>query len=150
MKLIDIFLLERGALMGFTAATGIVLPSLILPLYFAGIAWTLHYDTIYAHQDKEDDLLIGVKSTAIRLGNETKLWLRAFSIGMMSHLISAGVSVDQTWPYYLGLTAVSYHLHRQIETVRLNNSDSCWQTFASNRWTGLMILGSILAGNMLK
>jgi 4-hydroxybenzoate polyprenyltransferase len=136
--------------MGFTAATGIVLPSLLIPLYFAGIAWTLHYDTIYAHQDKTDDLLIGVKSTALRLGNETKLWLRAFSIGMISHLITAGISVDQTWPYYLGLVGASYHLHKQIETVNLNKSQSCWNTFASNRITGLIILASILAGNLLK
>jgi 4-hydroxybenzoate polyprenyltransferase len=136
--------------MGFTAASGIVFPSVIVPLYFAGIAWTLHYDTIYAHQDKTDDLLVGIKSTALRLGNETKLWLRAFSIGMVSHLITVGLSVDQTWPYYLGLMGVSYHLHKQIETVDLNKSQSCWNTFASNRITGLMILASILVGNILK
>jgi 4-hydroxybenzoate polyprenyltransferase len=136
--------------MGFTAATGIVFPSVIVPLYFAGIAWTLHYDTIYAHQDKTDDLFIGVKSTALRLGNETKLWLRAFSIGMVSHLITAGLSVDQTWPYYLGLIGVSYHLHKQIEQVNLNNTKSCWNVFASNRLTGFMILASILVGNFFK
>jgi 4-hydroxybenzoate polyprenyltransferase len=123
---------------------------LIIPLYFAGIAWTLHYDTIYAHQDKTDDLLVGIKSTALRLGNETKLWLRAFSIGMISHLITAGLSVDQTWPYYLGLAGVSYHLHQQINNVNLNQSQSCWNTFASNRLTGLIILASILAGNLFK
>ena len=136
--------------MGFTAATGIVYPSVILPLYFAGIAWTLHYDTIYAHQDKTDDLLVGVKSTALRLGKETKLWLRAFSIGMMSHLITVGLSVDQTWPYYLGLIGASYHLHRQIETVDLSKTQACWNTFAANRTTGLIILASILVGNCLK
>lgn len=136
--------------MGFTAATGIIFPSLLLPLYFAGIAWTLHYDTIYAHQDKTDDLLVGVRSTALRLRNHTKLWLRAFSAGMISHLITAGLSVDQTWPYYLGLMGVGYHLHKQIETVDLNKSDSCWSTFASNRTTGLMILASILVGNFFK
>ncbi|CAF3488421.1 unnamed protein product [Rotaria sp. Silwood1] len=139
-----------GALMGFTAATGIVFPSLILPLYFAGIAWTLHYDTIYAHQDKTDDLIVGIKSTALLLKKDTKLWLRAFSIGMISHLITAGLNVDQTWPYYLGLIAVSYHLHQQIEKVNLNKSESCWNTFASNRITGLMILASILVGNFFK
>ncbi|CAF2879361.1 unnamed protein product [Rotaria sp. Silwood2] len=128
-----------GALMGFTAATGIIFPSIILPLYFAGIAWTLHYDTIYAHQDKTDDLLVGVKSTALLLKNDTKLWLRAFSIGMISHLITAGLSVDQTWPYYLGLIAVGYHLHQQIEKVNLNKTESCWNTFASNRITGLIM-----------
>jgi len=145
-----IYKYNRGALMGFTAATGIIFPSVIIPLYFAGIAWTLHYDTIYAHQDKTDDLFVGVKSTALRLGNETKLWLRAFSIGMITHLITAGLSVDQTWPYYLGLIGVGYHLHKQIETVNLSKSTSCWNVFASNRTTGLMILATILAGNYFK
>lgn len=136
--------------MGFTAATGIIFPSIIIPLYFAGIAWTLHYDTIYAHQDKTDDLLVGVKSTAVRLGNESKLWLRAFSICMLSHLVTAGLSVDQTWPYYLGLTAAGYHLHKQINDVNLNQSQSCWNAFSSNRWTGLIVLASILVGNLFK
>ena len=136
--------------MGFTAATGTIFPSVIIPLYFAGIAWTLHYDTIYAHQDKADDLLVGVKSTALRLGRDTKLWLRAFSTGMISHLITAGLCVDQTWPYYLGLIGVSYHLHKQIEKVNLDKVDSCWNTFASNRITGVMILASIIAGNVFK
>ena len=136
--------------MGFTAATGILYPSVVMPLYFAGIAWTLHYDTIYAHQDKTDDLLVGIRSTALRLGKDTKLWLRAFSIGMISHLVTAGLSVDQSWAYYLGLAGVSYHLHRQIETVNLNDNQSCWNTFAANRQTGLMVLASILVGNFFK
>ena len=140
----------RGALIGFTAATDISFPSVIVPLYFAGIAWTLHYDTIYAHQDKTDDLLVGVKSTALRLGGETKLWLRAFSIVMLSHLVTAGLSVDQTWPYYLGLVGVASHLHRQIEIVTTSQNQSCWNTFASNRNTGSIVLASILAGDMLK
>jgi 4-hydroxybenzoate polyprenyltransferase len=136
--------------MGFTAATGIVFPSVILPLYFASIAWTLHYDTIYAHQDKRDDLLAGVKSTALLLGQNSKLWLRAFNIVMISHLITTGLNVDQTWPYYVGLIGVGYHLHRQIQTVNLNNNQSCWKTFVSNRLTGLMILSCILVGNVFK
>ena len=136
--------------MGFTAATNLIVPSLLVPLYLASIAWTLHYDTIYAHQDKHDDLRIGVKSTALRLENQSKLWLRAFSIGMITNLINAGLSVDQSWPYYLGLTAAAYHLHHQIENVDLNDQKSCWKTFISNRLTGALILASIIIGNYFK
>lgn len=136
--------------MGFTAAIGSLYPSTILPMYFAGIAWTLHYDTIYAHQDKTDDLLVGIKSTALRLGKDTKLWLRAFSVAMISHLVTTGLSVDQSLPYYAGLIGVGYHLHRQIENVNLNDNKSCWTTFAANRETGLLILGCILVGNLFK
>ncbi|CAF3472194.1 unnamed protein product [Rotaria socialis] len=142
--------LNWGVLMGFTAATGFLYPAVIMPLYFASIAWTLHYDTIYAHQDKQDDILVGVKSTALLFGKDSKLWLRAFSIGIISHLITAGLSVDQAWPYYAGLVGVGYHLHRQIETVNLNDKQSCWTTFVSNRYTGFMILACILAGNFFK
>ncbi|CAF0810254.1 unnamed protein product [Didymodactylos carnosus] len=139
-----------GALMGYTAATGTLNLAIIIPLYFAGIAWTLHYDTIYGHQDKSDDILIGVKSTALRLGNDTKLWLRTFSTVMLSHLLTTGLVVGQTWPYYLGLVGVGYHLHKQIETVNLNDASSCWKAFSSNRITGWIIFGSILAGNALR
>lgn len=94
--------------------------------------------------------MIGVKSTALRLGNDSKLWLRAFSIGMITNLINAGLSVEQSWAYFVGLVAVAYNLHRQIETVDLNDHDSCWKTFVSNRSIGFLILGSILIGNYFK
>ena len=136
--------------MGYTAATGIISPSVIIPLYFASIAWTLHYDTIYAHQDKQDDSRAGVKSTALLLGKDSKLWLRTFNIVMISHLVTVGLFVDQTWPYYAGLLGAGYHLHRQVEHVDLNDRQSCWNTFVSNRITGLIILSCILVGNLFK
>src|SRR3990170_6376909 len=67
-----------GALMGWAAATG-SLEASALALYAAGVAWTLVYDTIYAHQDKEDDALIGVKSTALKFGARTKAWVAGFA-----------------------------------------------------------------------
>ncbi|CAF0981831.1 unnamed protein product [Adineta ricciae] len=142
--------LNWGTLMGFTAATGQIYPAVIFPLYFASICWTLHYDTIYAHQDKQDDLLIGVKSTALLFEKDSKLWLRAFSVGMLTHLITVGFCVDQTWPYYLGLVGVGCHLWRQIENVNLQDNQSCWKTFVSNRTTGLMVLACIFVGNLFK
>ncbi|UJR15819.1 hypothetical protein I4U23_002748 [Adineta vaga] len=142
--------LNWGTLMGFTAVTGHVYGSIIFPLYIASICWTLHYDTIYAHQDKQDDLLIGVKSTALLFDKDSKLWLRAFSVGMLTHLITVGLGVNQTWPYYIGLVGVGYHLYRQIERVHLNDNQSCWHTFVSNRTTGLMVLACIFVGNLFK
>src|SRR5690606_26230421 len=98
-----------GALMGWAAVTdGLDLAP--LALYAAGIAWTLHYDTIYAHQDKEDDALIGVKSTALKFGRSTRPWLAAFAI---LALLGFGVALwfgDAGWPGYVGLAGVALHL----------------------------------------
>eukprot|EP01126_Amoeba_proteus_P046559 TRINITY_DN5269_c0_g1_i2.p1 TRINITY_DN5269_c0_g1~~TRINITY_DN5269_c0_g1_i2.p1 ORF type:complete len:170 (+),score=19.76 TRINITY_DN5269_c0_g1_i2:414-923(+) len=67
-----------GAFMGWAAMYGSISPSVVIPLYIAGICWTLHYDTIYAHQDKDDDLLAGIKSTALTFGKQTYKWCSFF------------------------------------------------------------------------
>ncbi|XP_022800728.1 4-hydroxybenzoate polyprenyltransferase, mitochondrial-like isoform X2 [Stylophora pistillata] len=106
-----------GALLGYAAVQGSCDWSVCLPLYVAGINWTLIYDTIYAHQDKDDDVLIGVKSTALLFGDQTKPWLTRFSVVMLSSLVLAGMNSDQTWPYYLGLGSVASHLAWQMQKL---------------------------------
>jgi len=103
-----------GALLGYAAVQGSCDWSVCLPLYLAGINWTLIYDTIYAHQDKTDDVLIGVKSTALLFGDQTKTWLTGFSAVMLSNLGLVGINSGQTWPYYAGLGAVAAHLTWQV------------------------------------
>ncbi|CAD5219667.1 unnamed protein product [Bursaphelenchus xylophilus] len=138
-----------GALMGFTAVTGHFCP-IILPLYFAGWCWTMVYDTIYAHQDKSDDALIGVKSTALLFGENTKKYLTAFSTGMFANLLALGVITDQTWPYYLGISAIGGHLGHQIYTLDIGNGEDCWNKFRSNFWIGAVLFVSIVGSNMIK
>ena len=65
-------------------------PSVVLPLYLSGVCWTLVYDTIYAHQDKVDDTKVGVKSTALRFGDDTRLWLTGFSTAFVTGMSLAG------------------------------------------------------------
>lgn len=79
-----------GALLGWAAVRGGLDPSVVLPLYFSGVCWTLVYDTIYAHQDKEDDTKVGVKSTALRFGSDTRLWLTGFSTASVIGMSIAG------------------------------------------------------------
>jgi len=76
--------------MGWAVLHGSLAWSVVLPLYLAGIAWTLHYDTIYAHQDKKDDIRVGVKSTALTFGERTKKYLIAFSTFFISAAALAG------------------------------------------------------------
>lgn len=78
-------------------------------------------------QDKEDDVRIGVKSTALRFGEQTKLWLSGFSVAMLAGLALAGVNAQQTLPYYAGLSAVAVHLANQVSQcnpVRVSLSPS--------------------------
>ncbi|XP_037114649.1 4-hydroxybenzoate polyprenyltransferase, mitochondrial [Syngnathus acus] len=139
-----------GALLGWAAVRGVCDWSVCLPLYFSGVMWTLIYDTIYAHQDKEDDIKVGVKSTALRFGEQTKPWLSGFTAAMMAGLVTAGIHAEQTGPYYAILAAVTVHLARQISTLDIDKPEDCWKKFASNRNLGLLLLLGIIAGNLWK
>ncbi len=134
-----------GALLGWAAQRDQVgLPT--IPLYLAGICWTMVYDTIYAHQDKEDDQLVGVKSTALRFGADTKKWLTGFAVAMLLLLAIAFNAANLAWPAYLGLIAVAIHLAWQLLAVDLDQPKDCLAKFRSNRYLGLLLLIGIIAG----
>ncbi|CAN4088271.1 unnamed protein product [Withania somnifera] len=138
-----------GALLGWAAIKGSIDPSVVLPLYASGVFWTLVYDTIYAHQDKEDDLKVGVKSTALRFGGSTKEWISGFGLACISSLALSGVNANIGWPYYAFLTAASCQLAWQIWTVDLSSRADCNRKFVSNKWFGAFIFGGILFGRLL-
>ncbi|PHU23875.1 4-hydroxybenzoate polyprenyltransferase, mitochondrial [Capsicum chinense] len=138
-----------GALLGWAAVKGSIDPSVVLPLYASGVFWTLVYDTIYAHQDKEDDLKVGVKSTALRFGDSTKEWISGFGLACISSLALSGVNADIGWPYYAFLTAASGQLAWQIWTVDLSSRADCNRKFVSNKWFGVFIFGGVLFGRLL-
>lgn len=126
-----------------------VKPSLNLApvlLYGSAFLWTLTYDTIYAHQDKTDDMLIGVKSTALKFGSKTKSILRLFSSVQLGLLIAVGIAQKLHWPYALGLTVVGLHLLWQIVSLDIDNPRDCLIKFKSNQWLGLVLLLGILFG----
>ena len=136
-----------GALVGWAAATGeLAAPALLL--YAAGFFWTLGYDTIYAHQDKTDDALIGIKSTARRLGAATPRWLWGFYGVTLALLAAAGWSAGLGPGFYLLLLAVAGHFAWQIRTLELDDPRSCLRRFRSNRDLGLLVCLAILAGKV--
>jgi 4-hydroxybenzoate polyprenyltransferase len=137
-----------GALLGFAAASG-RLAAPALWLYLGGIAWTLGYDTIYAHQDKEDDILIGVKSSALALGERTRPWLFLFYAAAAALWAAAGHAASLGWPFYLGLAAVLLQLLWQAATVDIDDPADCLVKFRSNRWTGWLVLIAIVAAHVL-
>ncbi|MBM3542715.1 MAG: 4-hydroxybenzoate octaprenyltransferase, partial [Alphaproteobacteria bacterium] len=108
-----------GALLGWAALEG-ALAAPALALYAGGILWTLGYDTIYAHQDKEDDALIGVKSTALLFGTRTKTWLWGFYGGAIVMFAVAGALADLRWPYFLLLAVGAAQLAWQVQGANLD------------------------------
>lgn len=126
------FTFNFGALMGFAAVHDKIGPSALL-LYAGGIFWTLGYDTIYAHQDKQDDRQIGVKSTALKWGENSKFWIRIFYSLACIFWYLAGM-------HLIGLFLAAFHLAWQVESVNLDNTKSCHAVFRSNAITGLLIL----------
>ncbi|KAI8575721.1 hypothetical protein K450DRAFT_260504 [Umbelopsis ramanniana AG] len=138
-----------GALLGWSAMTGACDLSVVGPLYAGGVAWTLVYDTIYAHQDKKDDIKIGVKSTALRFGENTNKWLTLFSGSFVSMTALAGYMNGQGLPFYtLSVFGTAAHLAWQLRTVDYNNPADCWKKFKSNTWTGALLWSGIVADSM--
>lgn len=137
-----------GALLGWAAVKGGLDPVVVVPLYISGVFWTLVYDTIYAHQDKEDDLKVGVKSTALRFGDSTKEWISGFGTACISSLALCGFNSDIGWPYYACLVAASGHLVWQIWTVDLSSRIDCNKKFVSNKWFGAIVFSGILLGRL--
>ena len=137
-----------GAILGWTAVTeDIGIPALLL--YVGGICWTLGYDTIYAHQDKEDDLHVGVKSTALLLGEKTQFYLVVFYTLTLVAFLAAGLFSAISWPFYCGLGAATTLLLWQIFTVNLANASDCMAKFKNNFWVGFFIFIGILASRLL-
>jgi 4-hydroxybenzoate polyprenyltransferase len=133
-----------GALMGFAVTIGRI-DATALVLYAGSIAWVIGYDTIYAHQDTEDDALIGIKSTALLFGARTRPALVVFYglavalIGMALALAGAG------WMAWIGLAAFAVHLVSQIERLEIGDPKLCLRIFKSNRNAGLLLFAGLLS-----
>ena len=136
-----------GALLGWAVIQG-RLGSVSGILYAAGVLWTLGYDTIYAHQDKVDDLFVGVKSSALALGQDTKPWLVLFYAGAIALIGLSGYVTALGWPFYLGLCLGGLHLAWQILRVDIDHPTDCLSKFKSNRDFGLIILAGIIAAQV--
>jgi 4-hydroxybenzoate polyprenyltransferase len=132
-----------GALMGWAAAFGrLGAPALLL--YAGSIAWVIGYDTIYAHQDREDDALIGIKSTALLFGASTKPMLVLF-YGVAVVLIgAAGFAAGAGLVFALGLVAFAGHLGWQVARLDIADPDNCLAVFKSDRDAGLILFAALL------
>jgi 4-hydroxybenzoate polyprenyltransferase len=132
-----------GALMGWAAAFGsLAVPPLLL--YAGSIAWVIGYDTIYAHQDREDDALIGIKSTALLFRERTKPMLATFYTLAVILLGAAGFAAGGGMIFALGLGAFAVHLGWQIARLDIADPDNCLAVFKSDRDAGLILFAGLL------
>jgi 4-hydroxybenzoate polyprenyltransferase len=138
-----------GALVGWAAETG-SLSAAPIALYIGGIFWTLAYDTIYAHQDKDDDALIGVKSTALLFGKSTPRWLVFFFALSLVAIDAALWLAKAPLIAHIGVIAAAAHAYGQVKSFDDTDGARCLQLFRANRNFGLLILVGLILGCLAK
>ena len=133
-----------GALVGWAAIFGTLDPAALV-LYAACVAWTIGYDTIYAHQDKEDDALLGLRSTALRFGDQTKSWVGGFYGAAVIGWAIAGFLCHAHLVFFVALALVALQLSWQVSTLEISNPTNCLRRFRSNKDVGWAIFLGLIA-----
>lgn len=133
-----------GALLGWAAVTGSLALAPIL-LYVGSVCWTVGYDTIYAHQDAEDDASIGLKSTALRFAENTKPWVGVFYAAAVALWAAAGYAAGAHAIFHLCIALVALHFVWQVVTLDTRSQANCLSRFRSNRDVGLAVFIGIAA-----
>ena len=140
-----------GALLGPVAVLGYLDWATYIPLYCGSIAWTIFYDTIYAHQDKLDDVNVGVRSTALLFGEQTKPILATFGTAFVGLLSVGGWLNGQGLPFWIcSVGGAAAHLAWQLRGVDLNSRESCWERFKANRDLGAIVWSGLVADYLIK
>jgi 4-hydroxybenzoate polyprenyl transferase len=142
-----------GALVGWAAVRGEItfsdVPTVFL-LYGGCFFWTMMYDTLYAHQDKKDDVKVGVKSSALWLGDvNAKRWLGGFGALSAVCWSLSGLTLDASWPYYAGVAGTACHMAWQIQTADLNSPQNLGKRFKSNAVVGAIMFSGICADRLV-
>lgn len=119
-----------------------------LALYMGAACWTMVYDTLYAHQDKVDDAKLGLKSTALWMGERTRPILSAFALAACGWWSMAGYGMSLQWPYYAAVAASTGHMLWQVNTADLNDRLNLTRRFVSNATIGWLMLLGIVAGKL--
>ena len=132
-----------GIPMAFAAQTGTV-PGLAWILFAANVCWSVAYDTAYAMVDREDDLKVGVKSTAILFGRADRVMIGLFHAGTLLLLVAAGVVAGFGLLYYLGLIAAALHAGYQQWLIRERDHAACFRAFLSNNIFGAMVFTGLV------
>lgn len=131
--------------MAFSAQNQILEWTPILILYAATMAWTVAYDTAYAMADREEDISVGIKSTAILFGKYDIAIIMALHATFLSLLFLLGIHHTFSWPYYASLSIAGIFIARQYMLIRNRQPEDCFKAFLNNQYVGAIIFGGILA-----
>jgi len=132
-----------GIPMAFAAETNTV-PAMAWWLLLVNTVWSVVYDTLYAMVDREDDLVVGIKSTAILFGRFDILITGVLMALMITLLAVMGSSIGLSWPWHAGLLIATVLFARQLFLIRARRRDACFQAFLNNNWVGLVIFAGLL------
>ena len=127
-----------GALMGFAAENGNI-DIAALYLYAGLFFWTLGYDTIYAHQDKDDDSLVGIKSTALLFGDNSRKWILRFYAIAFTFILASGFADHAGWAFGFVMLLAGAHLFWQVKKLDIADPANCLMLFRANRLTGALL-----------
>lgn len=138
--------------MAFAAVTN-TMPTALWWLFFGNLLWTVVYDTQYAMVDREDDLAIGIKSTAILFGHLDRRLIAVMQIGALACFVKTGTAFDFTWPFYLAVFCIALLFCYHQWLIRDREETACFKAFNQSKWIGLIMLlgivGHFSAGNVL-
>lgn len=137
-----------GALVGWSSVAG-SLAAAPLCLYAGSVLWTIGYDTIYAHQDADDDLMAGLKSTALKFGEDTPRWLAAFYAAAVALWMAAAALAGAGPIVFVGFVAVAAHFAWQVTTLDIRDAANCLARFRSNRDAAAIVFAALLADLLL-
>ena len=137
-----------GILMAFSAQTGEV-PRQAWLIYFINVIWTVAYDTLYAMTDREDDLKIGIKSTAVLFGDADKLAVAGLQLLVIAGLLLLGTQLGLGLSYYLGVAAAAGLFVYQQYLIRHRDPDACFQAFINNHWVGSLVFSGLFLDLLL-
>lgn len=131
------------------AATLNTLPAAVWSLVLANLLWTVVYDTKYAMVDRDDDLLVGIKSTAILFGNADRMIIAALQVACLATLVWSGLLFHLQWPYYLSLVVVAMLFGYHLYLIRSQDPTACFKAFKHNNWVGMTIFLGIAASYVI-
>jgi 4-hydroxybenzoate polyprenyltransferase len=144
-----------GAIVGWAAVHGSIDWNVVLPLYLGSAAWTFGYDTIYAHQDKQDDLKLGLHSSALTIGDDaTTTFLTCVYGFAAASILGAGLKYSQIYGgfdsriFALGVAGMASNLTYQVATLKLRDSVDLGRKFRMNHWAGPFIFGGIISAKL--
>lgn len=137
-----------GIPMAFAAENGQVAPVAWLILVI-NVIWSVIYDTLYAMVDREDDISIGLKSTAIYFGRSDLVILRILKTAMIMLLLWLGLILGLSWPWFGGVLVAAFLFVLQQVWVRERDRDACFRAFLNNNWVGMIVFAGLLVAYVL-